>query len=256
MFAEKSISKIFSCLLVFIFLFVGVLPVQAETPSSPMYASGDFLWAKKVDGANYNGLAYKIVVDSSGNIYTVGLFAGTADFDPGVGTFNMTSVGQEDIFISKLDSNANFVWAKSIGGTSSDYGTDIAIDSSGNVYTTGSFDGTADFNPDAGTYNLTSAGGASDIFISKLNSGGGFVWAKSMGGTHEDVGIGITLDSSGNLYTTGFFFGTVDFDPGPGIYNLTSESSSSGGFGTIFISKLENDVLPGPFKLFLPLILR
>jgi hypothetical protein len=212
---------------------------------SKLDGSGNFVWTKSMGGANSDS-GGSIAIDSSGNIYTTGRFAGTADFDPGPGTSSLTSAGSDDIFISKLNSSGNFVWAKRMGGTMSDSTFDLAIDSGGNIYTTGSFDGTADFNPDAGTSNLTSAGGASDIFISKLNNGGGFVWAKRMGGTNEDVGIGITLDSSGNLYTTGFFFGTVDFDPGPGTYNLTSEASSSGGFGTIFISKLENDTLPAP----------
>ena len=59
-------------------------------------------------------------------------------------------------------------WAKSMGEIDYDYGRSIAVDASGNVYTTGSFEGTADFDPDAETFNLTSAGGA-DIFIVKLN---------------------------------------------------------------------------------------
>ncbi|KKP34691.1 MAG: Calx-beta domain-containing protein [Candidatus Nomurabacteria bacterium GW2011_GWE1_32_28] len=102
-------------------------------------------------------------------IYITGSFNGTADFDPGASVYNLTSAGGTDIFISKLDSSGNFVWAKGIGGISNDYSNSIVIDSSGNIYTTGYFNDTVDFDPGAGVYNLTSAGGT-DIFISKLDS--------------------------------------------------------------------------------------
>ena len=81
----------------------------------------------------------------------------------------------------------NFQWAKKMGGTSNDYGNSIALDSGGNVYSTGYFQGTVDFNPGAGTFNLTSAG-SNDIFISKLDASGNFVWAKQLGGTSSDYG--------------------------------------------------------------------
>ena len=79
-----------------------------------------------------------VVVDSSGNVYTTGYFA-NGDFDPGSGTTNLTSNGGYDVFVSKLDSSGNYVWAKSFGGSGRDYGHSVAVDSSGNVYTTGSF---------------------------------------------------------------------------------------------------------------------
>jgi hypothetical protein len=120
-------------------------------------------------GGSANELSYSIAVDSSGNVYTTGYFAGTVDFDPGAGTTNLTSVGSEDGFVSKLDSSGNFVWAKSFGGSSSDSVTSIAVDSSRNVYTTGNFRDTVDFDPGAGTTNLTSGGGT-DVFILRLSS--------------------------------------------------------------------------------------
>jgi methionine-rich copper-binding protein CopC len=107
-------------------------------------------------------------VDSSGNVYTTGYFFDTVDFDPGAGTSNLTSVGGTDIFVSKLDTSGNFVWVKQFGGTSNDNAYSIYVDSSGNVYTTGYFNGTVDFDPGAGTSNLTSVGGT-DIFVSKLS---------------------------------------------------------------------------------------
>src|SRR5690606_1414173 len=121
---------------------------------------------------------------TSGNVYTAGTFIGTADFDPGAGVYYLSSEGDMDIFIQKLDTNGNFVWAKSMGGINWDYGYSVAVDVSGNVYTTGSFRETVDFDPGAGIYNLTSQGGT-DIFIQKLDADGNFVWANRMGRSEE-----------------------------------------------------------------------
>ena len=112
----------------------------------------------------------------------------------------------------------------------------ISVDAAGNVYTTGFFSRTVDFDPGAETANLTSAG-AADIFVSKLDNAGNFVWARNMGGTSGDfdVGLGVIVDAAGNVYTTGYFNGTADFDPGAGTANLTSA-----GGADIFISKLDN----------------
>jgi Ca2+-binding RTX toxin-like protein len=192
-----------------------------------------------VIGGSNSDEGYSITIDSSGNIYITGFFEGTADFDPSGNTFNLTSAGNRDIFITKLNADGSFAWAKNLGGSNTDEGYDIAVDNSGNVYTTGFFEGTADFDPDPGnTYNLTSSGGSYDIFISKLSADGSFAWAKDLGASNDDRGYGLSIDSSGNVYTTGKFRNTVDFDPDPGnTYNLTS----SGGIDDIFISKLDAD---------------
>ena len=200
---------------------------------SKLDINGNFAWAKSMGGTDFD-YDYAIAVDSSGSVYTTGYFQGTADFDPGVGIANLISAGLRDIFISKLDGSGNFVWAKSIGGANYDQGASIVLDSSGSIYTTGIFEGTADFDPGAGIANRTSVGG-SDIFVSKLDSNGNFAWAKSMGGTNYDVGLDIALDSIGNIYTTGYFQGTADFDPGAGTTNLTSVGNYD-----IFVSKLDD----------------
>ena len=210
--------------ILFIFFVLVVLISNAQSPV--------FQWAKNMGGSS-SDIGRFLAVDSLGNVYTTGSFQGVADFDPSAGTFNLTSNGITDIFISKLDASGNFVWAKNIGGSLIDVGYSITIDSFGNVYTTGSFSGTADFDPNAGTFDLTSIGG-SDIFISKLDSSGNFVWAKNMGGTADENANSIAIDLAGNVYTTGVFMGTADFDPNAGIINLTSLGGSD-----IFISKLD-----------------
>ncbi|MCH8330260.1 MAG: SBBP repeat-containing protein, partial [Bacteroidetes bacterium] len=138
-----------------------------------------------------------------------------------------------NVFIQKLDNAGNFVWAGSMGGGLNDYGSCITIDPTGNVYITGRFEDTADFDPTTGTLNLTS-NGASDVFIQKLNTAGNLIWARSIGGTSSDYGNSITTDASGNVYVTGYYQGTVDFDPGSGTVNLTSNGSND-----VFIQKLD-----------------
>ena len=194
--------------------------------------SGTFIWAKSMGGTS-GSFGWSITTDAAGNVYTTGNFYGAVDFDPGAGTFNVTSNGSDDIFIQKLDANGNFLWAKGMGGTGSDAGNSITTDALGNVCTTGDFESTVDFDPGAGTYNLTS-NGLDDIFIQKLDASGTFIWAKSMGGTGIDIGKSITTDASGNVYTTGYFQNTVDFDPGAGTFNLTTNGGSD-----IFIQKLD-----------------
>jgi hypothetical protein len=194
-------------------------------------AAGNFIWAKRMGGTPPDEGATSITIDAQGNVYTIGYFTGTVDFDPGTGVFNLSSSAQGDAFISKLDKDGNFVWAKSMSG---DFGSrvySIALDSSGNVYTTGIFIGTVDFNPGTETFNFT-ASGDGDMFISKLDSLGNFVWAKDFASLNVTLSNAISIDVSGNVYTTGIFLGTVDFDPGTGVYNLTSNQSA-------FISKLD-----------------
>jgi hypothetical protein len=200
---------------------------------SKIDTSGDFVWAIRMGGTGYEE-GTSIAVDNSGNIYTTGYYSGTADFDPGIGLLNLTAAGNGDIFMSKLDSNSNLVWAESMGGTCSDRGTSIAIDISENVYITGCFCGTSDFDPSANSYNLTSAG-ENDIFISKLDASGDFIWAKQFGGTTNDEGYSIQLDSLKNVYSTGVFSATADFDPSIETVYLNSQ----GGYDT-YISKLDS----------------
>ena len=195
-------------------------------------AAGNLLWIKQMGGTS-NDEGYSIITDAGGNVYTTGWFKGTADFDPGAVITNLTSAGEEDIFILKLSPAGNLLWVKQMGGTYYDKGFSITTDAISNVYTTGYFYGTVDFDPGAGTANLTSAN-YQDIFIQKLDSSGNFLWAKKMGSTLDDEGNSITTDPSGNVYTTGYFYGTVDFDPGVGITNLTSTEKSD-----IFIQKLD-----------------
>ena len=187
-------------------------------------SSGDFIWAKQFRGGGYDE-ARGIAVDGAGNVVITGSFEDTADFDPGPGTANLTSAGSYDAFVVKLDSGGNLDWAKRLGGTAADQSLGMALDDSGNVYLCGYFSGTADFDPGAGTFSLTSAGGQ-DAFAAKLDATGAFVWAERFGGGALDQARGIAQDESGGVYLTGIFRGAVTFAPSSG--GSTSLTSNVG----------------------------
>jgi hypothetical protein len=205
---------------------------------SKLDAGGNFVWARALGGTGFDA-GTAIAVDAQGNVYTTGSFRGTADFDPSAGVFDLTSAGGADAYVSKLDGAGNFAWARALGGPGTDQGNGIAVDAAGSVYTTGSFSGTADFDPSAATYNLTSAG-SFDVFISKLDSGGRFALARAVGGPGTDQGFAIAVDAGGNIDTAGSFQGTVDFDPSAGVFNLTSA-----GGDDAFVSKQRQTVVKG-----------
>ena len=188
---------------------------------SKLDVDGNFVWAQTLGGTSAYDQGHGVAVAPDGSVVTTGVFLGTTDFDPGSNTFPLTSAGDCDVFVSKLDASGNFLWARALGGAAYDGGSAVAVASDGAVSTTGVFFGTADFDPGAGTFNLTSAGN-SDIFVSQLDAAGNFRWARAVGGPGYDYGNGLTVGTLGDVYTTGSFSGTVDFDPGAGTSNLTA----------------------------------
>ncbi|MBK6993786.1 MAG: T9SS type A sorting domain-containing protein [Lewinellaceae bacterium] len=203
----------------------------SATSGSDIYISkldnaGNFIWAKALNGTGNNlNSGYSISLDpATGDVYTTGWFKGTVDFDPGAGVFNLSS-NIENGFILKLDNAGNFLWAKSIKSASATRSFSIVIDDAGTVYSVGGFEGTADFDPGSGIYNLTAIDGA-DIYISKLDASGNYISVLTVGGTGFEYAIDLKLDpANGDIYIAGSFDGTVDFDPGVGTFNLTSNST-------------------------------
>lgn len=209
-------------------------------------SAGSYLWAHQVGcnstylGAQINSLA----TDASGNIISAGGFGATADFDPGPATYTMTSSNSKNPFLWKLDPMGNYIWAKQLGvppNSSSDPEA-IAVDAAGSVYVTGPMTNVVDFDPGPGTYTLATASPTSPAITVtyKLDAGGNFKWAVPFGKSDLTNGSSLYVDAANNVYTTGFYAGTTDFDPGASTFNLTAAGSWD-----VFVQKLSQDGVAG-----------
>jgi hypothetical protein len=217
----------------------GTYTLSSNPSSTDIYVTkfdpnGNFIWARTAGGTG-NDFAYSVAVDSSQNVYVVGYFLNTVDFDPGPGISNLTAPGtQSDFFVWKLNAAGNYVWAKQFTGTGAVWGGCVALDTIGNpnilCYASG---GPNDFDPGPSTY--TFSGSTWDVVITKLDTGGNFLWSGLIGGNLQDYSSKLTVDISGNVYATGNFQSVADFDPGPGVYNMTSN-----GGNEAFIVKLNS----------------
>jgi hypothetical protein len=208
---------------------------------SKLDASGNFVWAKGMAGAGAD-LGKSITLDASGNIYVIGSFVNSADFDPGIGsTILTTPTNAKDVFVTKLDALGNLVWAKNMGGDDDDVPAYINVDALGNVYTAGFFKNTADFDPNAGTQYLTAAISATNLFFSKLDASGNYVWAFPLAsGVYEPTFPWfIIANGDDNIYAIGDFADNVDFDPGP-----SAQAITSAGLEDLFIVHLTASSLP------------
>ncbi len=194
-------------------------------------ADGKLIWTRQMGGAQAEGTA--ITIDAKGEyIYLTGWFQGNVTFDPTTKGGSLTSQGAgHDAFILKMDSSGRLIWVKQYTSTNGADGNGIALGKSGNIYTTGLFKGTTDFDPGTGdkdTFKLVSTFVAKteDAYTAALDNNGKFLWAKGYGGDKADVGKAIAVDEDENIYTTGHFQGTVDFDPGPEFKNFTAVGGS------------------------------
>jgi hypothetical protein len=209
----------------------------------PLLSSGQKIpvmdWAFGATNATDWMSVHKMTTDASGNIIVVVYFSGTIDIDPGPAVVNHTATSgtEYDVCVAKFTSTGTLIWSKSFGGSSTDDAFDVDVDASGNIYVAGYFSNTVDFDPGAGTNNITSVG-QQDGYLLKLNSDGDFGWVKIFAGTNAEALRAVRIIPTGGFVITGMFFGTTDFDPGPGTQNLTSITSS--GYD-VFIERLDID---------------
>ncbi|CAM3989827.1 MULTISPECIES: SBBP repeat-containing protein [Flavobacterium] len=206
--------------------------------------NGNILWGVIFSGT-LDSEGYRVGTDINGNVYSVGKFYNTVDFDPGLGIFNLTATtggpySISDIYLSKLDSNGNFVYAKKIGGLGVKDLSGFKVDSNGDIYLSGYFNKETFFSDTVSLIPTVGQDNIYDIFIAKWNSIGNLQWAKQIGsGSILQRSEGIITDSNGNIYLCGNFHETTDFDPSiSGTFFMTPHTLGS---TDIFILKLDND---------------
>ncbi len=191
-------------------------------------ANGTLQWGNVYEGSDQSDMCNDLVVDDKGMCYMAGRFADTVDFDLTANTHDMISNGDLDAFILKLNTHGSLVWVKQFGGTSSDMASTIAYNPNGDLAVAGTFYGTVDFDPGTSVNNL-SAYGNNDLFIMKLDTNGTYFWAKEIGSSwYGEDPKDIEMDPAGNIYLTGGFTGSCDFDPGPGTHQMHAVYSDDG----------------------------
>ncbi len=182
--------------------------------------SGTYVWATKAGGSGYDyGIAIGTLPD--GSAIVTGYFSGTVTF----GSTTLTSAGNNDVFVAKVDPSGAWVWATRAGGSLVDGGNAISALPDGSSIVTGFFQGTVNF----GSTTLTS-GGSDDVFVAKVDPSGAYVWATQAGGSSNDRGNAISALPDGSSIVTGYFLGTATF----GSTTLTS----TGGLD-VFVAKVD-----------------
>ncbi|MEL6848528.1 MAG: hypothetical protein AAFP92_08420 [Bacteroidota bacterium] len=199
--------------------------------------AGVYEWANAV-ASTANNIGYGLDVNASGRVVITGYFGGTADIEPGPGIQNLVSAGTQDIFVVVYQDDGSLIYGYAVGSTGFESGYGIAMDDVGNIYLSGNFIGTLDFDPGLGVTSLTSQGFSGDAFIAKYDDAGDFVWvhALSSSGFFPNIAYDLLLNDNGDLCVTGYFYGTVDFDPGPGTASITA-----GGALAVFFARYAPD---------------
>jgi hypothetical protein len=170
---------------------------------------GTALWANKIDdgGASHG---YGIAVDAPGNVYVTGYYNSQSIAVSPTITLDAPINGTYAVYIVKYNTLGIAQWAKTIDGAGNDQGLGVAVDGSGNVYVTGFYDGRITV---ALGITLDAPIASLGAFIVKYNTFGTALWAKQIDGGGTDVGHGIAVDVSGNVYATGYYLNagiTVD----------------------------------------------
>lgn len=188
--------------------------------------TGNFLWSKQI-GSSGLDTGYSIEIDNAGNILISGLFQQTVDFDPGAGTFMMSSASSSDFYLLKLNSFGNFIWARQLSSSMA-LEAHFKLLTNGDILLAGNYSGLCDIDPGPGTTTISSPGTfVTEGFVCKLSSQGNFIWARTLeSSTGNSWCNQVVTDTAGNIYCTGALGSAVtDFDPGPGSFTVSAPNT-------------------------------
>ena len=188
-------------------------------------ANGDVVGVGRTGYLNYCNMH----VASNGDVLISGGISDTTDVDPGPGVQLLWPDGPAAIVLLRIDPQGNLIWARKIDESGSNYINWITTDAAGNAYSVGWFEDPLDMDPGPGVSTITPAG-QGDAFIWKLDPQGDLAAAYAFGGTDNEEPFAIEVGASGDLYVVGYFQGTTDLDPGPGVQAATSQGSYDGFF--------------------------
>lgn len=165
--------------------------------------SGDYLWSETIETSPYISGNF-VELDQNGNIYMTGHIIETMDVDPGEGEYFLEPVGGIGEYIMCLDSEGVFVWAKSFGCSNTLRTSAMNVVTDG-IILSGFFSGSAELGGDVGAYGVTSMENSADIYISKFDLDGNFLWANVITGTFQERVDDISIDALGNIIVIGSF---------------------------------------------------
>lgn len=212
--------------------------VEATGSSSDIFLAkfttdAELVWVKRIGGSGQE-TPKDMAVDLNNNVFLTGIFTTTTNLDPsgGDGVFTAQSY---DGFIAKYDTIGELVWAHGFGGSSFDFSSGVAVDNEGSAFIVGNFWGTIDMDSGVGEQLITSNGN-SDVFLAKYSASGESLWAFNLGGNDSDEGRGVTTNDAGNVFITGTFGDTADFDPSENTAVVTSN-----GFFDVFVAKYSSE---------------
>jgi hypothetical protein len=176
-------------------------------------SNGEKQWggAKQL-GTTNEDYAYGVALDSSGNIYVTGWTYGGLDGN--------SNSGGCDLFLIKYNPGGIKQWTKQLGTASDDCACGVAVDNLNNIYVAGDTNDDLDGNINAGGW---------DIFLVKYNSDGEKQWTKQLGTASDDHANGVALDSSGNIYVTGYTYGGLDGNSNSGLNDIFLVKYNSSG---------------------------
>jgi hypothetical protein len=213
-----------SFLLCIIFLFLLNVSSYAQDSS--------YEWAEMISG-NLLDESFSIAADEDGNCYVTGIFNGSAD----IGDTTLVARGATDIFLVKYDPSGEIIWIRQAGGKEDDDSYAIHISQDGYCYLTGSFADTAFFENDS-LFCFDNNIFYFDIFLAKYTLDGYIVWVRQAGEQYWDEAIGPCTDDEGNIFITGSYWGTCNFDN----FTLTGlfGMGATDGFD-IFVTKYDSE---------------